>query len=200
MPSAREGPPQPSRPPASGVGGVHSILPRASRRQPRGGRVAPRAGPSHGLRGQAATETLVHFYAAAPVHIPAAVDKWRVPLSDAALATLERARALDDDSGLVFPSPVRRGQPMSIMTLMKVLRTVGLAERTTVHGFRSSFRDWAAECTDAEHAVMEMSLAHAVGSSVEQAYVRSTLVEKRRALMGKWAAFCVPSGRASGGS
>ena len=116
------------------------------------------------------------------------------------MATLERARALDDGSGLVFPSPVRRGQPMSIMTLMKVLRTVGLAERTTVHGFRSSFRDWAAECTDAEHVVMEMSLAHAVGSSVEQAYARSTLVEKRRALMDKWAAFCVPSGHASSGS
>ena len=75
MPSAREGPPQPSRPPASGVGGVHSILPRAGRRQPRGGRVAPRAGPSHGLRGQATTEPVVHFCAAAPVHIPAAVDK-----------------------------------------------------------------------------------------------------------------------------
>ena len=74
MPSAREGPPQPSRPPASGVGGVHSILPRAGRRQPRGGRVAPRAGPSHGLRGQATTEPVVHFCAAAPVHIPAAVD------------------------------------------------------------------------------------------------------------------------------
>ena len=75
MPSAREGPPQPSRPPASGVGGVHSILPRAGRRQPRGGRVAPRAGPSHGLRGQATTEPVVHFCAAAPVHIPAAVDR-----------------------------------------------------------------------------------------------------------------------------
>ena len=75
MPSAREGPPQPSRPPASGVGGVHSILPRAGRRQPRGGRVAPRAGPSHGLRGQATTEPVVHFYAAAPVHFYAAVDR-----------------------------------------------------------------------------------------------------------------------------
>ena len=74
MPSAREGPPQPSRPPASGVGGVHSILPRAGRRQPRGGRVAPRAGPSHGLRGQATTEPVVHFCAAAPVHFYAAVD------------------------------------------------------------------------------------------------------------------------------
>ena len=129
-----------------------------------------------------------------------AQSEWRVPLSDAALATLERARALDDGSGLVFPSPVRRGQPMSNMTPMKVLRATGLAQRTTVHGFRSSFRDWAAECTDAEHAVMEMSLAHAVGSNVEQAYARSTLVEKRRALMERWADYCVPSGRTNSGS
>ena len=89
---------------------------------------------------------------------------------------------------------------MSNMTVMKVLRATGLAARTTVHGFRSSFRDWAAECTDAEHAVMEMSLAHAVGSNVEQAYARSTLVEKRRALMDRWAAHCVPSGRTNSGS
>ena len=75
MPSAREGPPQPSRPPASGVGGVHSILPRAGRRQPRTGRVAPRAGPSRGLRGQAPTQPAVHFYAAAPVQFYAAVDR-----------------------------------------------------------------------------------------------------------------------------
>ena len=124
--------------------------------------------------------------------------EWRVPLSNAALATLHQARMLDDDSGLIFPSPIRPGQPMSDMTLMKVLRATGLAERTTVHGFRSSFRDWASECTDAEYAIMEMSLAHAVGSSVEQAYARSTLLEKRCVLMDRWAAFCIPSRRASG--
>ena len=79
---------------------------------------------------------------------------------------------------------------MSDMTLTKVLRSTGLAERATVHGFRSSFRDWASEQNNAPHAVMEMSLSHSVGSSVEQAYARSTLVEKRRALMDQWAAFC----------
>ena len=124
----------------------------------------------------------------------------RVPLSDAVLATLDRARPLDDASGLIFPSSIRRGQPMSDVTLMKMLRTIGFAERTTVHGFRSSFRDWAAECTNAEHAVMEMSLAHAVGSSVEQPYARSTLIEKRRALMDQWTKFCATSGNANGGS
>ena len=113
----------------------------------------------------------------------------RVPLSGAALAVLEQASQIRDDSGLVFPSPVRPGRPMSDMTLTKVLRSTGLAERATVHGFRSTFRDWAAECTNAPHAVMELSLAHAVGSSVEQAYARSDLIAKRRALMDEWESF-----------
>jgi len=113
----------------------------------------------------------------------------RVPLSDAALELLEQARVLRDGSGLIFPSSVKAGHPMSDMTLTQVLRKTGLAERSTVHGFRSAFRDWAAECTSAPHAVMELSLAHAVGSSVEQAYARSDLIEKRRVLMQAWADF-----------
>ena len=113
----------------------------------------------------------------------------RVPLSNQALAVLEQASQLRDDSRLVFPSPVKAGHPMSDMTLTKVLRTTGLAERATVHGFRSTFRDWAAERTSAPHAVMELSLAHAVGSSVEQAYARSDLLAKRRELMDLWARF-----------
>ena len=63
-----------------------------------------------------------------------------VPLSEAALDVLEQARLLDDASGLVFPSPVKRGRPLSNMTLTKVLRDTGFAERATVHGFRSAFR------------------------------------------------------------
>ncbi|MCY4584229.1 MAG: tyrosine-type recombinase/integrase [Chloroflexi bacterium] len=113
----------------------------------------------------------------------------RVPLSDAALELLGQARVLRDGSGLIFPSSVKAGHPMSDMTLTQVLRKTGLAERSTVHGFRSAFRDWAAECTSAPHAVMELSLAHAVGSSVEQAYARSDLIEKRRVLMQAWADF-----------
>ena len=83
---------------------------------------------------------------------------------------LRGAAILRDGSGLIFPSPMRPGQTLSDMTLTKVLRATGLAEKATVHGFRSSFRDWAAECTSAPHAVMELSLAHRVGSAVEQAY------------------------------
>ena len=119
----------------------------------------------------------------------------RIPLSRPALAVLEQARALDDGSGLVFPSSVKRGTPLSDMTLTKLLRTQGIAERATVHGFRSSFRDWASECTDTAHAVMELSLAHRVGSNVEQAYARSDLLAKRRVLMEEWGAFVAPGER-----
>ena len=111
----------------------------------------------------------------------------RQPLSDAAMAVLEQAREIRDGSGLVFPSPARPGRPLSDMAMTKLLRDVGLADRATVHGFRSSFRDWAAECTDAPHAVMELCLAHSVGDSTERAYARSDLLAKRRALMQSWA-------------
>ena len=114
----------------------------------------------------------------------------RIPLSDAALAVLAQARTIRDaDSDLVFPSPARAGRPLSDMTLTKVLRTAGLGDRATVHGFRSSFRDWAAEQSNAPHAVMELSLAHAVGSAVERAYARSDLLAKRRLLMVQWAEY-----------
>ena len=113
----------------------------------------------------------------------------RQPLSDAAMATLEEARAIDDGSGLLFPSPARPGHPLSDMAMTKLLRGVGLADRATVHGFRSSFRDWASENTNAEHTIMELSLAHRVGDSTERAYARSDLLAKRRVLMQTWADF-----------
>ena len=113
----------------------------------------------------------------------------RVPLSPRVAAILAEASSIRDGSDLVFPSPLRPGKPMSDMTLTKLLRDLGFADRTTVHGFRSSFRDWAAECTSAPHAVMELSLAHVVGSAVEAAYARSTLIEKRRGLLEQWATY-----------
>lgn len=111
----------------------------------------------------------------------------RVPLSDAAIEVLEEADAISDESGLAFPSPRKRGRPLSDMTLTKLLRDNGISERTTMHGFRSSFRNWAQEQTGASHAAMELSLAHTVGSAVEQAYMRSDLLEQRRKLMQQWA-------------
>ena len=113
----------------------------------------------------------------------------RVPLSDAALAVLDRARPLRDDSGLVFPSPVAHGRPLSDMTLTKVLRTTGLAGRATVHGFRSSFKVWCMERTDVPWEVSEAALAHTLGNMTEQAYARSDLFERRRSLMQRWADF-----------
>ena len=111
----------------------------------------------------------------------------RVPLSGQALALLGEASALREDTGLVFPSPLKPGAPMSDMTLMKVLRSVGLAERATVHGFRSSFKNWTLEQTDTARAVSEAALAHSLGNSTEQAYARSDLFERRRTLMQQWA-------------
>ena len=111
----------------------------------------------------------------------------RVPLSDAALAVLEQARQLRDRAGLLFPSPSRAGRPLSDMTLTKVLRSTGLAKRTTIHGFRSSFRDWCAD-TGKPREIAEAALAHTVGG-VEGAYFRSDLFERRCRLMADWAAY-----------
>lgn len=113
----------------------------------------------------------------------------RVPLSVQALGVVMLARELTDGSGLCFPSPLRRGRMLSDMTLTNILRKNGLAERATVHGFRTSFRTWTMEQTDAPWAVAEAALAHQLGGSVEQAYARSDLFVRRRALMQQWADF-----------
>ena len=118
----------------------------------------------------------------------------RVPLSGAAVAVLERVRPLRDESDLVFPSAMRRGRSLSDMAMTKLLRHTGLADRTVVHGFRTSFRTWASERTGVPHAVCEMALAHAVGSAVERSYARSDLFEKRRGLMDAWAAYVTGAG------
>ena len=113
----------------------------------------------------------------------------RVPLTDAALDVLESVRPLRGPAGLLFPSPSRPAKTLSDMTLTKVLRDTGLADRATVHGFRSAFRTWASERTSVPHAVCEMALAHRVGSDVERSYARSDLFDKRRGLMDQWATY-----------
>ena len=75
------------------------------------------------------------------------------------------------------------------MTLTKTLRSTGLADRTTVHGFRTSFKTWAMERSEAPWEVAEAALAHQLGGSVEQAYGLSDLFNRRRMLMQKWAAY-----------
>ena len=108
----------------------------------------------------------------------------RVPLSGRALAVLAEAAELSDGSGLVFPG-ARPGRPLSENTHAKLLRELRFDAVT--HGFRSSFRDYAAEQTHTPHAVMEAALAHTIKNKAEAAYARSDLFEKRRELMTSWA-------------
>ncbi|MFT7191274.1 MAG: integrase [Dinoroseobacter sp.] len=109
----------------------------------------------------------------------------RVPLSGGALAVLNEAEPLRDVSGLVFPSV--RSKQLSDMTLSKLVRELGI--KSTVHGFRSSFRTWTQEQTTVPGEIAEAALAHVKADKVEAAYARSDLLEKRRKLMESWAEF-----------
>ena len=106
----------------------------------------------------------------------------RVPLSARAREILVEARENTVGSEWVFPSPT--GRVLKDFALSGLLGELGIP--AVPHGFRSSFRDWAAECTDAPHAVMEAALAHVVRNKVEAAYARSDLFERRRVLMEQW--------------
>jgi integrase len=111
-----------------------------------------------------------------------------VPLSDTAIAILNRVAELrNEGSDLVFPGAAR-GKPLSDMTLLKVLRDMKI--NATVHGFRSAFRDWCAEETSVAGEIAEAALAHAIPNKVEAAYRRTDFLEKRRKLMDAWAAYC----------
>ncbi len=107
-----------------------------------------------------------------------------VPLSAQALAVLEQTKGLAGDSPYVFPG-THMGKHISDNTFGKLARQLALG--CNPHGFRSSFRDWAAECSSASWAAVELSLAHSVGSNVERAYFRSDLLGQRRDLMQAWA-------------
>jgi integrase len=109
-----------------------------------------------------------------------------VPLSDQAVAVIERAAKLRENE-FVFPG-VQSGRPMSDMALTMLLR--GMRPGVTVHGFRGTFRDWAAEQTTYPNELAEMALGHAVSDAVEAAYRRGDMFDRRRALMADWAAFC----------
>jgi hypothetical protein len=111
----------------------------------------------------------------------------RAPLSDAAMAILDKMQAIRSGD-YVFPGRLR-GRSLSSMSLLVVMRGMGRRGLTT-HGFRSSFRDWAAERTAFPAEVAEMALAHTVADAVERAYRRGDLFEKRRQLAEAWATFC----------
>ena len=114
----------------------------------------------------------------------------RVPLSDRVAGLLQQMAELRQGD-FVFPG-AKPGAPLSVMALDMTMRR--MKAKATPHGFRSTFRDWAAEETSFPHEVCEMALAHAIGSKVEAAYRRGDLFEKRRKLMEAWASFCEPVG------
>ncbi len=110
-----------------------------------------------------------------------------VPLAPPVVALLRRIwKERDSDTGLVFSNNGR--QPLSDMTLTKVLRDLGI-EKFTVHGFRSAFADWAAERTRFPKEIVEKALAHEISNKVEAAYRRTDFLEKRRTLMLRWAEY-----------
>ena len=115
----------------------------------------------------------------------------RSPLSSAAVGVLreaEKLRTEEAPDAPVFPG-AKQGTPLSNMALLMLLRRMGHAD-LTAHGFRSTFRDWAAENTNHPRELAEAALAHALKDKTEAAYQRGDLLEKRRVLMADWAAFC----------
>ncbi len=108
-----------------------------------------------------------------------------IPLSPTAVAALKQAKERSPKSDLVFPSPT--GRVLSDMVFTQLLRR--LKADCTMHGFRSTFRDWAAEQTNFPREVCEAALAHASGDKAEAAYLRSEHLQKRRALMEEWATY-----------
>jgi integrase len=109
----------------------------------------------------------------------------RVPLCPRAVQIIEEMSTIRQNE-YVFPG--RKGR-ISKMPTANMLRRMGYAD-CTIHGFRSTFRDWAAECTTVPREIAEAALAHVTGSAVERAYRRGDALEKRRELMAAWATFC----------
>ncbi|GBQ94594.1 bacteriophage P4 integrase [Gluconacetobacter liquefaciens] len=133
---------------------------------------------------------------AVPAHKMKAGKEHRVPLTNGALAILREVEPLRDPRAgdLVFPGQ-KRGKPLSDVALSKALHLAAGTKDVTVHGLRSTFRDWAAEETDYPREVAEMALAHAIGDKVEAAYRRGDLFEKRRQMMDDWARWVASSTR-----
>ena len=109
----------------------------------------------------------------------------RVPLAQRSLELLQVAHSLDPDSEFLFSC---NGRPLSNMAMAMLLRRMGHKE--TVHGFRSSFRDWVSEETLHSPEVAEKVLAHAIPNKVEAAYRRGDMLDKRFAMMNEWASYC----------
>ena len=119
-----------------------------------------------------------------PAHRMKAGREHRIPLSPRAIEILEAAKPMG--TSILFPG--ERGGKLSNMAMAMLLKRMGTD--VTAHGFRSAFRDWAAECTAYPNEVCEAALAHTIGNRVEAAYRRGDLFEKRARLMADWAEYC----------
>ena len=106
----------------------------------------------------------------------------------AAVQEMQARRGAGDDDAFVFPGG-KLGRPLNNMAMTELLERMGRGGTITVHGMRSSFRDWAAECTSYPNHVVEQALAHTISSAVERAYRRSDLLGRRQRLMASWAEF-----------
>lgn len=122
---------------------------------------------------------------------------FRVPLSPRATEIIKEQVKLHGGKPFMFPSDSKTGG-MSENAMLEVLARMDYDKRTTVHGFRSTFRDWSAECTAYSNEMCEMALGHAIGNKAEAAYRRGDLFEKRRNLMNDWAKYCAQPAQKSG--
>ena len=118
-----------------------------------------------------------------------AAREHRVPLSPRAVVILRKLEKVKTGE-YVFPGQARN-KPISSRAMEMVLRRMNI-EDATVHGFRSSFRDWAGNVSNFPREITETAMAHVIGDKAEQAYRRSDALEKRRRLMEAWAAYCEP--------
>jgi integrase len=112
----------------------------------------------------------------------------RIPLSDRAVEILQQLPRVNE---FIFPAIKTSATHLSSKGMVRLLQRIGYENnQATVHGFRSTFRDWAAECTNYPNYVVEMALAHKIKNKVEAAYRRGDLFVKRRLLMAAWASYC----------
>ena len=144
---------------------------------------AARSGEVRGARWDE-MDTKAHVWTIPPTRMKMTREH-RVPLSGRSMDILDAARSFDDSNPLVFPN--RFGNRIKDTFLSDLLRKLDIA--AVPHGYRSSFRDWAAEETDHPREVVEAALAHVVRNQVEAAYARSDLFERRRRLMDDWAGY-----------
>ncbi|CAI3959615.1 Integrase/recombinase [Commensalibacter communis] len=115
-------------------------------------------------------------------------NEHRVPLSDEALDVIKRAMAINNNQGQ-YVLQNSNGKPIYNKAVLQAVKDAANDPEMTLHGFRSSFRDWGSEATNTQSEILEMALGHAIKSKVESAYRRGDLLDKRRSLMNQWAKF-----------